>query len=164
MWKLHNTWRDQQLAVFQKNCADTVVIQQDQDLVNFINTNHYTTAFGYGDVEYFSQYITFINTGIVDFCIFIINTPFEFGELVEKINHVIQHNVNKHGILYLAINKFLAFPLNYSHNVDADYDQLLYQFIKEQVNAEIMSYDYVHNDRGQMFNFVHPLTRFYLKV
>jgi hypothetical protein len=68
------------------------------------------------------------------------------------------------GIVYLSINKFLAAPVKYKKNTDDNYDQLIYQFVNENIKAEILSYSYVKNDHGIMFNFVHPLTRFYLKV
>jgi hypothetical protein len=164
MWKLRNTWREQQLAAFQKNCSAPLVIQQDQDLIDFIHNNKYTTALAYGDTEYFNQYINLVEDGTVNFCIFIINSPFEFSDVVKKINNIIQYNVNKEGIIYLAINKFLALPCKYSKDTTSNYNQLIYQYVKDYVNAEILSYSFVENDQGTMFNFVHPLTRFYIKV
>lgn len=161
---MHNTWREQQLATFQKNCSAPLVIQQDQDLIDFIHNNKYTTALAYGDTEYFNQYINLVKDGTVSFCIFIINSTFEFSDIVKRINDVIQHNVSKEGIIYLAINKFLALPVEYSKDPTGDYDQLIYQYIKDNVNAEILSYSFVENDQGTMFNFAHPLTRFYIKV
>ena len=164
MWKLHNTWREQQLAALQENCLEPLVIQQDQDLVDFIHTNRYTTALAYGDVEYFNQYITLVSDGPVNFCIFIINSPFQFSDVVNKINNAIQHSVSRGGVIYLAINKFLAKPVKYCNDVMCDYDQLIYQYVGEHVNAEVLSYSFVKHDQGKIFNFVHPLTRFYFKV
>jgi hypothetical protein len=164
MLTLHNNWREQQLAVFQENCSETLMIQQDQDLIDFIRNNNYTTALAHGDTEFFGQYLTLVKTGTVDFCIFIINEPFVFADVVNSVNNTIQYNMNKDGIIYLAINKFLSFPFKYRGNINDDYDQLIYQLVEEQVNAEILDYSYVEDDQGIMFNFAHPLTRFYLKV
>lgn len=161
---MSNTWREQQLAVFQGNCAEPVVIQQDHDLVDFIINNQYTTALAYGDTEYFSRYVNLVKTGPVNFCIFIVNEPFDFDEIVKKINTAIKYHIVNDGIIYLSINKFLAFPTRYSNDRNVEYDQLIYQYVNENINAEILSYSYVKNDKGSMFNFVHPLTRFYLKV
>ena len=157
---MNNSGRDFQLGLFHNDCC----IKQDQDLVDLLNKYKFTKARGYGDVEYFSQFIDFVQDQPVDFSIFIINEPFDFELLCNNINHVIQHHMNSGGLIYLSVNKYLVTARCYSKELDEDYDQAIKQFVKQQITASIQTYWPCGLDHGNKFNWVHPLTRFLLKV
>jgi hypothetical protein len=74
------TWREQQLSWF----ADPVVIQQDQDLLDYIKNNKIQRAMIYGD-NFFSQYVNTVDIGMVDFVIWIENKSFDFDQLIYNL-------------------------------------------------------------------------------
>ena len=80
-----------------------------------------------------------------------------------KFNDIIEKQLTKNGVLYLSINKFLASSIDHIPKLNDDYDLAIEEFIQANINASILSYTYAADDRGQKFNFTHPLTRFYLK-
>jgi hypothetical protein len=141
---------------------EPVIIQQDYDLVAYMRHNNITEAYGYGDIEYFSDYITFVEHA-TKFGIMIINTScYNFIWLKDTINDILQNKIQNDGVLYLAINKFLAYHVVQNSTNKDNYDLAIEEFIRINVNATIDSYQYEPNDCGQSFNFAHPLTRFYL--
>jgi hypothetical protein len=152
--------RELQLSLFAGNCR----IQQDQDLIDVIVANQYTTALGIGDVDYFNNFIKFIDSDLVDFCIYIQRKEFDFEDLVDRINSVIKNNMAPGSLMYLSLNKYVAIPNKHNDNLSADYDTAIEQFIGARVNAKIESYQPCGFDFGNKFNWVHPLTRFYLRV
>jgi hypothetical protein len=148
------TWRQTQLDSFK----NTVMFQQDHELVEYMKSNNYTKVYAYGDVDYFDQFVDLTDCKC-DFGIYIVNQYFDFSTLVDHVNWVLDNCIRIQ--LYLAINKFFAVP-NKQYKVSDDYDIAIKQLITEQVRARIDSYQYQSDDQGQYFNFAHPLTRFYL--
>jgi hypothetical protein len=152
-------WREQQKIAF----LEPVEIQQDHDLLTFINKSAYTRAIGRGDVDYFNQAIEIVEHGPVDFCIYIQNSPFDFYQLADDVNHVIANELTPGAMIYLAINKFYAEPVSYNHPVSDDYHQAIQEFVSREINADIIDYQFQPEDDGSYFNFAHPLVRFYLE-
>lgn len=152
--------RELQLSVFKENCR----IQQDQELIDLIVANKYTQALGVGNISYFDEFIKFVNSGQVDFCIFMQQQEFNFNELVESLNNIIKHNMLPGSLIYLSLNKYVAIPDRYDCNLSSDYDTAIEQFISARVNANVEQYLPCGFDSGNKFNWVHPLTRFYLRV
>ena len=141
---------------------EPVIIQQDHELIEYIRQNNIIEAYGYGDTEYFFPYIKFVNHP-VNFAIAIITYPYSFEWLKLIVNDIIEKQLTKNGVLYLSINKFLASSIDHIPKLNDDYDLAIEEFIQANINASILSYTYDAGDRGQKFNFTHPLTRFYLK-
>lgn len=132
--------------------------QQDYDLLNFIVNNNIT------DVKYFGQ-CSFLKSIIKresttpQIIVFLANDFFKFSELVNFCNVEIA-NLTPNSFFYLAINKFLAIPEPHDW-VSNDYDDAIYEYIKNKINYNILKYYSGKDDYGQKFNWGHPLTRFY---
>lgn len=152
------TWREQQLSWF----ADPVTIQQDQDLIDYIKQNQIQHAMIHGD-EFFSQYVTAVNTGMVDFVIWIENQSFDFDHLIYNVNQMIAHNLRNNGVIYIAINKFLCQGRNYATGLPDDYNESILTYLKTNINATLEKHLFDHSHSGSSFNWVHPLTRFYFR-
>lgn len=153
--------RELQLSLFNGDCR----IRQDQELIDVIVSNKYKKALGVGDVNYFKNFIEFVNCGLVDFCVYIQQEEFNFNDLVDSLNCIIENNMSPGSLIYLSINKYVAIPGKYNaSNLSSDYDTAIEQFIRARVNAKIESYQPCGFDFGNEFNWVHPLTRFYLRI
>lgn len=140
------------------------IIRQDQDLIDTIVNGQYTQAVGYGSIDYFRNHIKFIDSGPSDFCIYIENKIFDFSQLIKHVNYVIKTQLNNNGLVYLSLNKYLAIPKMYDSSLADDYDCAIEQFVTKNVNARVEKYYSCGNDGGNQFNWVHPLTRFYLRA
>lgn len=149
------TSRQIQLGSF----SNPILIKQDHELICYLKDHSYQTVYGHGDIDYFRQFVNIVDHR-TDFGIYIVNETFEYRRLIDHVNWVIENRIN-HG-LYLAINKFFAVPTDEFRDLDADYDIAIGQLMRQKIDADIDSYQYQSNDRGQFFNFVHPLSRFYL--
>ena len=160
MSKLHKqlTWRKQQLSWF----AEPVIIKQDQQLIDYMKHNHIRHAMIHGD-DFFSQHINKVDHGPVEFIICIKNTPFKFSQLASEINYEIANNLSTGGVLYLAVNKFLCTEPESDVDLLDNYDHAILQYMQKHVNAVIEQHFPDSNSVGSMFNWVHPLTRFYFK-
>ena len=152
--------RELQLSLFDGNCR----IRQDQDLIDAIVSNKYKKALGVGDVDYFTNFIEFVDRGVVDFCIYIQREEFDFDDLATNLNYIIKNNTAPGALIYLSVNKYAAIPSRHDCDLSADYDTAIEQFVSSRVNAKIESYYPCGFDFGNKFNWVHPLTRFYLRV
>lgn len=150
------TWRDLLSSAF----TDQIVICQDHELQSYINENNLLLAYGY-NADYFKKYIQIVDYKST-FGICIINERFTFHDLVNKINNILKNYIQNKGILYLSINKFLAQPESIFPYTD-DYDLALRDFVKDNINGTVLSYNYKADDDGSYFNFVHPLNRFYIQ-
>lgn len=139
------------------------VIKQDQELIDLINQHKYTTALGVGDVGYFKKYINLVDSGQTDFCIYIQVFKFNFNDLVDHINYIAKKNLKPGALMYLSLNKYMAEPGRYDTSLPIDYDLAIKQFITQRVNLLVETYQPCGLDLGQKFNWVHPLTRFYLR-
>ena len=153
------SWRDQQLSWFD----EPVIIQQDQDLIDYIQQNNIKTAKIHGDDGYFSKYVIPVNNQSVDFIIWIENQLFDFADLVKRVNYELQDILNHNGVLYLAVNKFLCLPGQYDANLPENYDDAITQYLKNNINAEMEQSLPNYNTVGNQFYWAHPLTRFYFK-
>jgi hypothetical protein len=143
---------------------EPVIIQQDHDLIEYIRQNNITEAGGFGDIDYFREHVRFVDYP-TNFGIVIINASYyQFGWLKKYVNNILENKIQSGGILYLAINKFLATNDTTNYGIaQSDYDLAIEEFIRSNINATVELYLYHPNDRGQNFNFIHPLTRFYLR-
>jgi hypothetical protein len=142
------------------------VIKQDQELIDLINNSNYTQALACGDVDFFADYVEFLanDTTSAEFCIFIINRSFKFNELVTELNSLIKNQLTNNSFIYLSINKYIALPDRYDVTLSVDYDIAIHEFISKNVHAHVEKYFPCNNDGGNQFNWVHPLTRFHLRV
>jgi len=154
------TTRKKQLGFFDRS----YVIKQDQELIDLIRLNTYKKALGVGDIGYFAQFIDFVDCGPVDFCMYIQLDPFDFDDLIDNINAIIKKDIVTNGLIYLSLNKYIALPRCYDASLPDDYDQAIKEFITTRVNATVEKYFSCGQDQGNMFNGVHPLTRFYLRT
>jgi hypothetical protein len=152
------TWRKQQLSWF----AEPVIIKQDQELIDYIKHNNIQQAIMYGDT-FFSQHTKKVDTGPVDLIIWIQNQPFKFDQLLYNINREISTNLSDTGTFYLAVNKFLCNEPQLGIDFPEDYDHAILQYMEHNVNAVLKTYFLDCNAVGTMFNWVHPLTRFYFQ-
>jgi hypothetical protein len=158
-----DNWRKEQLSWF----SEPTVIQQDHDLIQYIKNNKLTCAIGRGPVDYFSNVINLQLTGSCNFCIYLVNdhnVSIDLNLLIEDVNHIIQHELDADGILYLAINKFLIFPKVYDLELPIDHDDAIKVFLTKKIKGHLVNYYSGANDNGTNFNWVHPLTRFYFKA
>jgi len=153
------SWREQQVNAFNQ----PISFKQDVELIDYIHTHNYTSALAHGDVDYFQNYINFVDHGPVEFCIFILNKPFSWEDLANNINYIIEKDLIADGVAYLSINKFLAELPKTTYNLNDDYDLAIEDYVKKHINASIENYYYKSDDHGQYFNFAHPTTRFYLR-
>jgi hypothetical protein len=153
------SWRDQQLAWFD----EPVIIQQDQELIDYIQHNHIQSAKIHGDDGYFSTYVSAVDDCKVDFIIWIENQLFDFADLVIRINHELQTTLNHNGVLYLAVNKFLCQPGCYDTDLLDNYDDAITQYLNKHINANLTLALPDYNTTGDRFYWAHPLTRFYFK-
>ena len=160
MLTLHKqlTWREQQLSWF----SEPVTIKQDQQLIDYIKHNHIQHAMIYGD-DFFSQYVDKVDSGPVEFIICIKNKSFTFDQLVTDINNNIANNLSADGTLYLAVNKFLCTAPEHGIEFPDDYDDAILKYMQQHVNAVVEQHFPDSSSVGSMFNWVHPLTRFYFK-
>ena len=152
--------REFQCGFFRGQCR----IKQDQDLIDLISANNFDHALGFGDTEYFKQFVNFVDNQATDFCIFIINRPFDFDRLCLDINDIVDRFVRNKGLIYLSLNKYLIQARCYDGTVPLDFDEAIEVFVKTRVRAEIVDYKPCGLDLGLKFNWVHPLTRFLLQV
>lgn len=152
--------RNAQLGFFTGDCC----IKQDQDLIDLVKRHKFSQAYGYGDVAYFAEFVEFVRDKRVDFCIAIVNEIFDFEQLCHDVNEIITDHMNPAGLIYLAINKYLVKPRCYAKDLNDDYDQAILQFVSNNVKAYVQDYQACGIDHGNRFNWVHPLTRFLLKV
>lgn len=129
-----------------------------------IQEHGFTQARGYGDIEYFAPFIEFVNDGPVDFCVIIKNDAFDFTELCDNVNSIIDQHMNPNGLIYLSLNKYLVKPRCYSPELSDDYDLAIEQFVGKNIKATIRTYKPCGLDHGNMFNWIHPLTRFLLEI
>lgn len=149
------SWRQIQLDSFEQS----VMFEQDYKLVKYLQDHQYTTVYGYGDVDYFCQFVEVVDHP-ANFGIYILNKPFEYQQLITHVNWVLEHRV-QHG-LYLAINKFYAQATDQFRYLNSDYDIAINELITQHINANVESYQYRSDDCGNFFNFAHPLNQFYL--
>lgn len=153
------TSRQRQLSWYD----EPQIIRQDQDLIDLIKSNQYKTALGRGEVDFFSQYISFVDQGPVGLAIWIQVKEYHWDQLVHEINDVIQQ-VTSGGMLYLAVNKYAAVSKCYDPDLDDDYDLAIVQYITRHIKAKIEKHELCGLDRGLRFNWVHPLSRFWLRI
>jgi len=149
--------RKYQLGWFE----DGSVIRQDQDLLDYIQTNGFKSVKIKGDIFLKEQ----IGDGQLpfDLCVYMVTQPFRFDELINDINQIMRDEMDQRGIMYLAINKYLATADNYDNDLSDDYTDAILEYVSENVNAEIIEYHRHLKDDGTGFNWVHPLTIFYLR-
>ena len=152
------SWREQQLNWF----VEPVTIKQDQQLIDYIHHNQIKQAMLYGD-DFFSQYVNIVDHGPVDLIIWIQNQPFKFHQLVSEINNSIVDNLRANGTLYLAVNKFLCSEPQHDIDLPDNYDDAILKYLIDNVGAVVEKYFLDRDSVGSMFNWVHPLTRFYFK-
>ena len=134
------------------------VTQQDHDLLQFVINNNITAIKYLGECSFLKSVIK-RESDDARICIFLANYPFKFSEIVNTCNQEIEKML-PNSFFYLAINKFFAVPEPQQSVLD-DYDDAIYEYIKNKINYPIIKYFSGKDDYGQRFNWGHPLTRFY---
>jgi len=148
--------RDIQLSWFPEES----IIKQDHDLIEYIRENDFRSIMFKGDQGYFrDQFIQ--GQAPYDFYVYIVNQSFDFKTLVNDLNDILQNQMTEHGIIYLSINKYLATAKRYDGTLSDDYDLAILDYISSNVDAHILKHQHLE-DKGTGFNWVHPLTIFYL--
>lgn len=130
--------------------------------MDFIRRSGFTKCCALGDVEYFRCCIDFVQQEPVDFCIYIQNTEFDFDDLARDLNDVIATRVTPGGRIYLALNRYLIRPRRYAEDLSQDFDTAIGEYAARRILARIDTYLPCGSDGGNRFNWVHPLTRFYM--
>jgi hypothetical protein len=131
------------------------ITEQDYDLEQFVHSNGISGIKYIGDSEYLKPILEKEHNS-TNLCVYIVNSPFRFDDIIDICNNELK--VNK--FLYLSINKFLAISES-QDNINEDYDEAIYDYIKNHTNYPILKYKSGKEDGGKKFNWVHPLTRFY---
>jgi len=139
------------------------VIRQDQDLIDFIRQNAFEKCYPVGNVDYFRPWIQFVDQGPVDFCICIQTAAFDLADLIDHINCVIQQKISPGGHVYLAFNRYQITPKKYADGLSDDFDTAIDQYVRAKARAWVDRYIPCGEDGGNQFNWIHPLTRFYLR-
>lgn len=139
------------------------VIRQDQELIAYIQSHGYDRAIGYGPTDFLRPFINFVEQAPEEFVIYIETGPYNFSQLIDSVNRVIDHKIKQDGRLYLSFNKYQAVPGNYDSDLAEDYDQAIVQYVSTRIAAKLEHYLPCGDDRGNKFNWVHPLTRFYFQ-
>lgn len=139
------------------------VIRQDQELIAFIQSYGYDRAIGYGSIDFLRPFINLVEQAPEDLVIYIQTDPYDFNWLIDSVNHVVDHKIKQGGRLYLSFNKYQAVPGNYHSDLAEDYDQAILQYMSAKIAAKLEQYLPCGDDRGNKFNWVHPLTRFYFQ-
>jgi hypothetical protein len=134
------------------------IIQQDHDLKNFIVEGNIRNIRYLGDSCYLKNVIVPEHEPAT-MIVWLVNHEFHYSELVDSCNAELE-KLGVGGILYLALNKFLAVPESHLE-IDKNYDQAIFDFISDHIQYPILKYQSGAHDYGKQFNWVHPLTRFY---
>jgi len=156
---LHKSERSRQLSWLSPGSR----IRQDQDLIDFIRQNAFEKCYAVGDVDYFSPWIQFVDQGPVDFCICIQTAGFDLDDLIDHINCMIQQKISAGGHVYLAFNRYQITPKKYADGLSDDFDTAIDQYVRAKIQARVDRYIPCGEDDGNQFNWIHPLTRFYLR-
>lgn len=155
----HSIGRDRQLSWLIPGAT----IKQDQDLIDFIRSNGFKQCYAMGDAaDYFRTYIDFVKQGPVDFCLCIQNSDFDLDDLINDTNSMIAQHLSVHGRVYLSFNRYQIRPKRYGADLSEDFDTAIAQHVTRNIHARVDSYIACGEDAGNKFNWVHPLTRFYL--
>jgi hypothetical protein len=140
-------------------------IRQDQELIDFIQQNEFEKcyAIGDGEVDYFKPWVHFVDQGPADLCICIQIASFDLDDLIDHINLVVQEQIVPDGQIYLALNRYQIRPKKYSTDLSEDFDTAIEQYVRRRISARVDRYIACGDDGGNRFNWIHPLTRFYLR-
>jgi len=157
MLKSINNWREVQLKWY-----NGTTIEQDYELELFVKENNISRIGYHGPNNYLEELLGSKQTDNLDLCVYYVNQLFKFSEIVYDCNKIINEKLLPNGFLYLTVNKFLAEP-EYFENSTQDYDESIFIFLKEKINAPVIKYHSGKTDGGIRFNWVHPLTRVYFK-
>lgn len=156
---LNKSDRDRQLSWLNPGSR----IRQDQELIDFIEQNAFKKCYAIGEVNYFNSWVRFVEKGPVNFCICIQTSNFDLDDLINQLNHVILNHISPGGQIYLAFNRYQIKPKKYSSGLSEDFDTAIDQYVRIKIMAQIDRYIPCGNDGGNKFNWIHPLTRFYLR-
>lgn len=132
--------------------------EQDYNLLQFVTKNKIEAIKYLGDCLSVKAIIK-KESNNPQLCVFLVNQSFKFSELVNICNNEIKR-MQPGSFFYLAINKFHAIPEPHLQLPD-DYDDAIYEYIKNKINYPLIDYHSGKDDYGQKFNWGHPLTRFY---
>lgn len=140
------------------------IIKQDDELIASIRSYGYTRAIGYGSVDFLHPFIEIVEHAPEDLVIYIETDSYDFDSLIDRVNHILAHELNPGGRLYLSFNKYQAAARCYANDLPEDYDLAILQYLSAKITAKIEQYLPCGDDRGLKFNWVHPLTRFYFRT
>jgi len=138
-------------------------IRQDQDLLDFIKQINAKKAIGVGDISFFSPWIEFVDSGPVDLCICVETGSFDMNELISRINDIALRELSPEAWIYLSFNKYQIQPRCYDPTLPSDFDEAIRVYVTQRIESQVHEYRPCGLDGGNKFNWVHPLTRFYLR-
>ena len=143
----------------QLNWYKIDMVAQDYDLLQFIVNNGIGSVKYLGDADFLKPIIQ-RESNNPTICIYIANQNFKFDTLLAQCNLELRTMPNN-SFLYLSINKFLAHAEPTTHVLSDDYDDAIFEYVKNKMQFPIIKYYNGKHDYGQKFNWLHPLTRFY---
>jgi hypothetical protein len=144
------SWRDQQKTFFaEKN----IEFEQDQRIINWLDN---TKTYVIGD-DYFNNYFSPVaNISEAEQALIFIKNKIN----QQVLKHILSSFINTPRVC-VAINKFVIYT-NTFNDVNEDYDLALLDFIKSIFKNRTIDYHYIHNVKGDHFNFASPTTQFFI--
>jgi len=138
-------------------------ISQDQELIDFVHHTRAKKVLGIGAVSHFASWINFVDAGPADLCIYIETKSIDVDHLIDSVNRIINLNLVNEAWFYLSFNKYQILPRCYDKDLPEDFDDAIGVYVRRNVDAHVYEYKPCGLDGGNRFNWVHPLTRFYLR-
>lgn len=157
---IKNSWREVQKTFFPNK--DTVEFEQDVRIFDFFADSKNKTIYGYGDIEYFSKKINFSNNSqYYDRGLVVINYEIEITVLKQTLKEIKKKLINADKIA-ICINKFLLYSEKENANANTNYDMALKDIIVEEFADYSLDHHFNLDTKGNVFNFVSPVTQFFL--
>lgn len=141
----------------QRWAKDPVEFIQDQRIIDFIKGG---LTKGIGDIKYFenqlmadddirphTQFLCIINTDKIS-----------KAQLIKKLQEI-----SKEKNIFIAINKFYIYTESNDPTVIDDYDQAIFDLVKNIFNSHHIQYYFEKGVTGDSFNFASPTTQFNIK-
>lgn len=135
------------------------VLPQQYQLDKFIN-DHYIKDIHRVDVNNFK-----LPTELHDMIVFIVN-PNDLISLQSVDAMLVALKEYAQTYYYVAVNKFLIYTEHDTHvdDITVDFDTRLLNHWTHLLNLDVVWVESQSNDRGQLGNFVHPVTTMLFKL
>ena len=153
-----SNWRTTQLSWYGGD-----VLIQDLELTQFINNRNISSIKYAGDYGGLADVLGFEDyEDNYDMCIYIVNSPFVFNDVVQCCVKELQA-INPGGVLYVAVNKFLAVAESNNSVTEESYDKCILEYMRSTIPYPLIQYHSGELDGGRKLNWAHPITRFYFQ-